>query len=564
MIDRTYYMYKYLGNPVGTALGPSGNNLVFYWSDPAIWLMYLSRSWEYEYYKCAARSNEASDWTRVPFRNSIVNNFGRLLAVLSGRDPLYSVDFKLKWNPRVTVNHSGLYFPNSTVSMTSLSMFKTIGVADNSELVKNWSFPIWNNTQGGTFTNPEILWEFFRYLKRNKVEGQLKFECFYGGGSSLHAVTLSAIVVSDDLIRYTARLDSTLLSNPLNGGSATYNVEIYRNPGNPLDVRLKISNVVGWTLVNGALTKPVAQAQFNRSYLNALSGRESKDRNITLDPSWKIKNFTAGLFVSQGKAIVAQANKQSENFESFVESPGFLPTVFSVVETLKGGSKTVKDPKFFDPYRQSTKRVGLSYRDIAGIILAWLFAVRPFLESASDVVKRFFTSHRYTTGYGLVIYEGETDYASLPRTLRLIMQSFTTYPISFRVELRTTIRSKVTRNNMSVFLGELIAETQKLGIYPTATQLWAGLPYTWIVDMVLPISPTLDAVEARLSVLTRQNTRVGHSVFIDVTDKFGYRKRLFIRSDDSNWWLDAPNDIWVEPNPVYTEAIIPFIVQAVL
>lgn len=566
---------------VEDALAPRQYNA--YWLD--VFLRLASYNRDLKGLRGNATSTHKSSWrTKVKERASILDALGIFLEVLeTGAHKFSGVAYPgSSWTSRDRVGLSGIILPGYTFSRSTLGEFFPSEVAP--DLV---DLPLGMQIgPDGNYVSADDLFDFARAFADLWQEGSTFVwpstimnndgqppGGIYPGGASHWALSYSQFEVTDEVIRYQVNIHAyAQLYIPPSiwiYSETTYGVTISRQREFPWAIRLQTTEGRGNSQAGGGLYfHPFHSLTVDwgvwQPAIDVTVKTSSRDwsfeiKDFKVDATLSVIRCAPALYHTQSRAFYSLLGKASENFESLVESPDFLPVVYSTLKTLAVEPLAAARLPFVERLRTVTKLV-------CGAYLAYIFAIAPSLKSARNVWERFVNAIRSTPGEGEIRFEGNAaDYSSLPAGLRHWVDAIRPVEIAdFTISFRTTLIPSVEPHQLASLVDALLADASRLGLEPDPTYLYQALPFTFVFDMFVPVASLMRDAYQRFKLIHARGIVVGHSISLRVTYSDGLIVHTYVRSDATGIYLDPPMDSWLTAPGASLPVLVPLAMAIIL
>lgn len=386
-----------------------------------------------------------------------------------------------------------------------------------------------------------------------------------------HNVNYTLLAKTDSFISY--RLDCHGFYSPITLGyigTTSYIASVAYEVLKPR-ITLRIEDARVWRMLTDG--SPYYDLSiFNGSYRQRLVTEgilgQGKLAHRSLDASgMSIKSCRPGFYVSQSRAAKLLLGEVSKNFETLMESPGIEEVYASAatlpgnaINALYGSSSLTADAEFLGraaPPLGYFERLRGLLQVLAGGYLAYIFALRPTLETLSDILKSHIAPLTLMKASKGTILEGD-DITNLPNGLKTILGNLSSvnivrYSCNFRTEMTLHLRASDVVDGIM----NLLRPSMALGIFPEPKYIWAAHPFSFLIDEVIPMSQLIDEAQVFFNSQRLKRVRIGHSANVRAHDENGLVYEIYIRSDETDTFLDPTAETWLQSPGLQPSVIIP-------
>jgi hypothetical protein len=447
------------------------------------------------------------------------------------------------WRPRSRLSLSGTVLSGATLVHRLVSDFVPM------ETEKFASIPIDLFIKDGEyFLTSDLFFDFTMRIFK-EFGGTIHFKRYFSGESQfINDITFVATKKSFSYVYNSYDYGSDYHASIGLGGHVSYRVNIFRDSLDNLNVYLYDFHNAYWiNSVDVALdfdAPYLFTGLHTQQTINTIGDGRQAAINLADSTAMSVISCLPALFHTQSKATTEMLGNVSRNFESFMESSGFMPTVISIaVDTPSALWKSVSQKL------PILERIRLIAKGLCSGYLAYAFALQPSLESLEDVISTFLTENEEVTSEALMKFEGDSDsFDDLPSGLKdqllvLAGPSVVRYNCSFRTQIIMDLTSPQTAEIVS----QLAVQGTRFGISPEPVYAWAAIPFTFVFDAcVIPMSSLLRDLQSRVAALDLKGTTIGHSISIEVSSSSGKRVHIYIRSTPTGLYIDPPRDSWLQ------------------
>lgn len=479
------------------------------------------------------------------------------------------------WTPRISAAVGGVKLQNSVAARTMFSQF----------------FPT-NESHVGDKSFDDFFFNLLTTPTGDRVASVSAFEFMtsvFNQSSTVSFKRDGSVDYHECEIKLTGKTERYLsyhvdchgfwkLNHSLYFGTMSYNVAISLSLTDP-GLNLLIEDCRDWRmLTDGAMVRDVKI--FEGVYRQRLIRHKEQTGQladaIVQSTDWSITACQGALYHSQSGAFSVLLGDVSKQFETLIESPGFISEVLPAAATLPGsllgavtGTKALSADALFlgkvAPPDGYFYRLKLLLRLLAGGYLAYIFAVRPTLEGVSDVLRSHLPSLTLFKASKGLVFNSDTDFFDLPPGLKELVQQITREElIHWHIQFRTEATVSLRNNDVVDTIHGLLQPALAAGLLPEPKTIWAAGTFTFVVDWVLPISKLIEDAQTFFSSVRFRRSRIGHSVNVKITDVSGLTYELYIRSDETDSFVDPPRDSWLQTQGVQFDAAVPLLLTLIL
>lgn len=485
----------------------------------------------------------------------------------------------MRWKPRERFSITGYVIPDAEYTNHSIRDFYDVGLP----AIANLWVDLYDHPDGYLLT-PELFFDFarrFAGVYRDEEVELLIIPYDFGYHQLGNSIELKYTFneVSERVIAYDLEVRFLYYPNSSSWTGAGYRTSVtYRLlDGYPTTLQAVVAEGLGywfenpdgvWTDVwynNPAYYRPnmVWQPAVNTKQTATFLPTEQSDYFIDFyrQNQVGIRTCFPALYHTQSRAYQSLTQNVSRNFESFMESPGFLPVLVDVVkDSASFGGEVFGDIPVIDRLRTATKL-------LLGLYIAYIFAVRPALESVRDIFLTFIGAINETKGEASLIFQGDaSSFINLPDGLRNLLATirFTGEPQRYKIVFRSQMKIVVKRTRALEVIDALLSEASRYGIELDPSYIWAAQPFSFVVDWFVPIGGLLRDAFQRYKLIGTRNVTVGHSVSLSLTDGVGNTYNIFIRSDATDLFIDPPSDSWLTSHGAPQQIAVPLAIMLMI
>lgn len=362
-------------------------------------------------------------------------------------------------------------------------------------------------------------------------------------------------------------------------GTVSYDMELHKGSKSPL-LTFELKNSIVWNMLTDQSTVRDIST-FNGVYRQLVDFVSESIGTLADDminqSHWSILSAQPGLYHTQSKAYATLLGDVSKNFESLIESPGFLTEVLPAAADLPGeilgaarGVESLSlDAAFLGSLPAPVgylSRLRTLLKVLCGGYLAYIFAIKPTLESSADVLRSHLPSLTLFRAKGGMKFKGDEDsLSSEPSSLQALIREITEETIvSYNVLLISTVDVNLLNEDVIEMLVQLLSPTLEAGLLPEPAMIWKAAKFTFIVDMFIPVGQLIAHAQTFFSSNRIRRSRVGHSVSVKIIDVGGSIYEFYIRSDSTDLLIDPPKDSWLEASGPKLEVLLPLAIVLAL
>lgn len=475
------------------------------------------------------------------------------------------------WTPRISVATGGSEYSGvSSYQQGTLQSLYSTTVNRVGEYGFD-DFPFAKATLHGSrvIVDSKLLWYLMRDMFAQSSAIYFERNAAYG----FHVTTLTLLGKTDSFIRYSVECNGYSLANhSIYYGTTECNVGFtfdktlgrlfLRIDSGKIWYKHTTKAVIDTFVWNGDFRQVVKKVQ------PTIPGNRSSE--VLSNPQWSISFLSRGLYHSQSKAVHSLIGDVSANFETLVESPGFVSEVLpfvdefapSLVRDISGKRPVSLDRAFLKRGSAKLGRVE-RFRNVLKLLIggyfAYLFAIKPTLETAKDIL----TDHiaeisSLNSAKGVRFYGDATTLSVEYPSLRNLISSVSVAPVVYYdVRLRTQIYLKTRSDDIIEVLINILKPVMSLGVLPEPKMIWAAARFSFIVDEFLPISTLIEHAQDFFSSFRLSRCVIGHSALVKVWTSDGIVTELYIRSDETSDFIDPPADSWLRASGAQASILVP-------
>jgi hypothetical protein len=470
------------------------------------------------------------------------------------------------WTPRYSTAVGGVKLQNSVAARTMLSQF----FPTNESHVGDKNFDDFFFTLLATPLGDRVAsvnaFEFMQSVFAQSSTVSFKRD----GTVDYHECEIKLTGISEDLLMYHVDCHGFWkLNHSLYFGTMSYDVSISLSRTDP-GLTLLIENSRDWRmLTNGSLVRDVTI--FDGVYRQRLIRHKAQTGQLAhaiAATDWSITACHGALYHSQSGALAVLMGDVSKQFETLIESPGFLKEVLPAAAELPGqllgagtGTKALSaDALFLGNHAPPTgyfSRLRSLLRLLAGGYLAFIFAVRPTIAGAADVLRSHLPNLTLFKASKGLVFNSDTDFFDLPPGLKELVSQITQVDlIHWHISFRTEVSLSLRNHDVVDTIERLLQPPLAAGLFPEPKVIWSMGTFTFVIDWVLPISRLIEDAQTFFSSMRLRRSRIGHSVNVKVTDASGLTYEIYIRSDETFLFVDPPRDSWLQTQGVQFDAAL--------
>jgi len=517
-------------------------------------------------------SDTTTPRTIVKRAPSLLDSIGLFIDVLTQNEVPPRLD--TTWRPRERLAVSGTIVPGFEITSTNVGAFRSfVDPAHNAITVNFFQvgaekyvsvdllFDFFRNFVEGYVDNTPMVW--FTNLWNNDYEPPGGYPWYVAPYVACYYTDLS---YTEDKFSYEVEVQTwtdTRFGFPLRINSRTrYSGSVTRHRLRPWEISVKFTQGDGV-----AFTGPFPWIAWGVWQKPIVTGPKAYFRNSVEAPDilsmlsavpFSIASFAPGLFHTQSQSFLALLGEVSKNFESLVESPQFIPTLTGVADSIISkdsvlGSKLglFTSPSAFDSFSRESplSRIRLLLKFLAGLHLAYVFAIAPALKSADDALTTFIREVSVSKGKSYVKYTTQDGtFSGWPAGLVKLVQGFRSEEIArCEVLYGSQAETSLTKTRTFEALDRVLDDVRRAGIEPDPVYLYAAIPLSFVFDaVVFPVAVIMTDAYQRFKMTTSRHFTMGHSVRVVVTYRSGLVYRLYVRSDASQILFDPPDTSWLK------------------
>lgn len=507
--------------------------------------------------QCVSTKNQSTLRTEVKNKPSFLDSLAMFWEVLN-TGAVSKVDTaNMGWKPRERFAATGFVIPDASIVNFTVGDFYQL----EEEEAENVYLDLYEHPDGYLMT-ADLFFDFARRFLEHSTSPELIVRELYDfgyhqDGNCIHRTYIPSLI-SEDVISY--KMELRYLFFPYNGSwtgaGCKYGVTFRRSSTSPSHLTVEVSEGRAYFFRDpyGSWTTTwYDQYPFPNLVFQSQVRTQQAVSSLPTDKSaWfaelvqscqiGIRTCVGALYHTQSRAYSNLSGKVSRNFESFVESPEFLPVIVELAKApVNIGKSAVYDAM------PVLKRVRLICRLVFGAYLAYIFAIKPALESVRDAFVSLVRVINETPGEASLVLSGDASvFGSLPVGLRNLLATVRSTPVArYEIRFRSQMKLVVKKNRAVEVLDALLSEAARFGVEPDPTYLWAAQPFSFVIDWFVPIGGLLRDAYQRYKLVGARNTTVGHSVMIRVVYSDGVVFHCFLRSDATDLFLDPPRDSWL-------------------
>lgn len=501
--------------------------------------------------------------TRVKPNPSLLDNLAMFFEVLSTQAaPSATNTSQSSWHSRERVGLTGVMYPGSTTQhhyVNELYNFLTedIGTIEFTTLL----------TPHGEYMSADHFFDFAQQVVKTCGNGFTarhfcgtmitnQFEVVGSGPLTHFEITYTNMSCTVDRLSYSVEIKALGTLDPFTGkwyGTKTrYDSSISRDKNMPWC--LVVDQTAAWSITSYDV--------INESWDSPPSGGWHSDTRVSQLTRWRDGNLpesyknvldyvpvsimacAPALYHTQSRAYASLLGKVSENFESLIESPDFLGTLFQVAK-----ASTAEISSFMPPgYMSVFSKVKFLIHLVCGAYITWIFALSPALKSARDAYERFLKDARQAFGKGSISFEGdESDFEELPTGLRDLLQRIVPDDtiVGYKVRFGSQLYAQPADDKMTSLVEKIVDDAARLGIEPNPVYLYQMQPFTFVIDWFVPVGALLQDAYNRYKITHTRGVVAGHSVSVDLTLTHGLTVKVFLRSEATVLMIDPQMDSWL-------------------
>jgi hypothetical protein len=505
-------------------------------------------------------SSQSSGLTAVKNRPSYTDGliaFFQLLRYQNYNAPRIEPVAGSNWKPRMRISvHGATYTYGEVQRASTIDLFNRFWPGGRSlynvpEEISEISI-FWDALSDSYFLSPHQARNFLRSVARLK---DFQYNWNYSNSGCFWTTTFHCRLEPDGPDSYYYTVDGHTVAI---GGCYPFHFERYRVHISFVDDAISIRSIpqtyglafpdftpyVSYDLPGGEYLQDIEIKTKDVDPRAMLSGRIWRSGTVS------IQGFRESLYSAQSKALSKFLGEASLFFESFLESPGFLPAILSIADDVTSHSSKIKLP--------GVSKIGVITSLIklaCGIKLFDAFVNQPFLEFVENDVA-LLRKHVGELQKKLNGIEGEAayvvagrDFDTLPKGLQdKIVSIVGVKPDAYTLTFRSQLGQAVPESAIAETLLEFIRPVADANIAPSLATLYAMQPFTFILDTWFPISDYIRSMEDRIIFMGARNYWVGFTLKLSLTIASGLHGEfvvdIYLRSDSSGALFDPPLDDW--------------------